>query len=200
MTTTAKGLPTTISGTATVLIRIAFFAATLAMAGAYFLPWAELDGLAESQSGAELTTLVISPTAQYLFAVNSLQTILLIGCPIAALLFSLLIVVNYAKGETHLFPAMVVLLVSIVFQTFTPNIVASDGTQFGFGNLLSIILSAVLLMHHLVIRLHTKLYQKRKYPSVFRRLYFLTGSGFYRSLADVSSIRSQSRSKGSRRR
>ena len=185
MTTTAKRFPKDFLGIATTLIRIAFFAVALAMVGVYFLPWARLDGVAEPQSGAELATLAVSPTIEYLFAVNLHQTILLIGCPIVAMLFSLIIVANYARGETHLLSTLVVLAVSIVFQIFVSDIVASDGARFLMGNLLSIVFSVVLLIHHLVIKLHTKLYEKRKYPLVFRKLYFLTGSGFYRSSTDA---------------
>ena len=190
----AKRSPTDIPGIATALIRISVFAVALALVGVYFLSWARLDGMAESLSGGGLTAIVVSPTARYLFTVNSVQTVLLIGCPVVAVLFSLLAVSNYARGESYLFPTLVVLIVSISFRNFTSDLVADNGQAFGSGNLLSIVLSVVLLTHHLTIKLHTRLYVNRKYPSLFRRLYFLTGSGYYKSFSDLRPRSSQKRS------
>ena len=190
MTNEAKGSPRDFSRPATILIRVAFFAVALAMVGTYFLPWAMIDGIAEQQSGAELTTLMASPTLEYLLAVNPLQTIILIGCPIVVVLFSLIILVNYARGETHLLSTLAVLLTAIAFQLFTFDIVSNDGSPIGMGNLISIVLSTVLVVHYSAIRIHTKLYEKRKFPLVFRKLYFLTGNGFYRVSTDKRPLNS----------
>lgn len=185
MTTAARRFPTDIPGIVTLIIRLSFFVAALALVGTYFLPWARLDGMVESQSGAEITSIAVTPTAQYLIAVNTVQTVLLVGCPIIAVLLSLLTLSNYARGEIYLFPIVVVLVVSIVFRIFTSDLIASDAGALGLGNLLCIVLSVGLLSHHLIIKLHTRLYVNRKFPSLFRKLYFLTGSGYYRSSSDL---------------
>ena len=163
--------------TVTFLSRLVAFAVTLVIIGAFFLPWVRLDGALQAQSGAELTATIVSPTIKYLFAVSPVQTVALIVCPVVTILFALRIVVKYARRKTAPFATLVVLAASIAIIYAASDLVASSAH---IGLSLVVVLSVVLLVHQVLIKLRSILWEHRRLPSAYRVLSIVTGSGTYR--------------------
>lgn len=161
-------------------VRVIYFVIALAMIGAFFLPWATLDGMSRSYSGAELIATALSPTREYLFAVSPTQTVLLIACPVAAVLFSIRIAAKQVVSESSPAATTLVLASSIVFFYGVTDLVSNSAPTFHFGSLLTIVLSTILLMHYLLLRIQQILFAKRKLPSTYRILSLVTGKSQYR--------------------
>ena len=165
---------------ATFTMRLVAFAATLAIMGAFFLPWARLDGMNEASSGAELVALVVSPTANYLFAVSTLQAVVLVGCPALLILSATMVMAKYARRKTAPFATCLVFASSVSVAYGAPDLTASNELGAYVGLSLIVVLSAVLLVHQALIKLRGNLYHRRRLPTVYQALSVLTGSGHYR--------------------
>ena len=165
---------------ATFVMRLAAFAATLLLTAAFFLPWVRLDGAADAHSGAELVAIIVSPSRMYLFAVSPVQTVILIGCPAAIIVFAIKVVSKYAQRKTASFATASILASSLSIVYAAPDLVAVNGSGIHFGLLLVVVLSAALLIHQALIKLRSKLLRSRKLPTVHRAISIVTGSGSYR--------------------
>ena len=165
---------------ATFAMRLVAFAATLAIMGAFFLPWTRLDGMSHASSGAELVALVVSPTVNYLFAVSTLQAVVLLGCPTLLILSAAMVMAKYARRETAPFATCLVFASSVSVIYGAPDLTASNEAGAYVGLSLTVALSAALLIHQALIKLRGSLYRRRKLPTVHQALSVLTGSGFYR--------------------
>ena len=159
----------------TFAVRLAAFTVTLAIIGALFLPWVELDG-AGGHTGAALPVLAFTPMGEYFFAVAPVQAGVVIGAPVVVVLFAIIVAYAYAKRRTAIWATVIVLVAANVVVYSTGDIVMSTG----FGLVLVVGLSAALLAHQLLIKLRTKLFEDRRLPSFWRGLSVLTGSGRYR--------------------
>lgn len=164
----------------TFAIRLLTFVFVLTIFGAVFLPWVQLGVGRDVLSGAELTAIGASPLREFLFAVAPIQTFVLIGCPLAIAIFAVSVAVKYAQRRTALFATIVMLASSIALIFGTQNLIAGNATNAGLGIWLIVTLSSVLLVQQLLIKLRTKLLQKRRFPAVCRALTVFTGSGHYR--------------------
>lgn len=169
-----------LSELATFAMRLVAFAATLAIMGAFFLPWTRLDGMSHASSGAELVALVVSPTVNYLFAVSTLQAVVLLGCPTLLILSAAMVMAKYARRETAPFATCLVFASSVSVIYGAPDLTASNEAGAYVGLSLTVALSAALLIHQALIKLRGNLYRRRKLPTVHQALSVLTGSGFYR--------------------
>ena len=165
---------------ATFTMRLVAFAATLAIMGAFFLPWKRLDGMSEASSGAELVALVVSPTVNYLFAVSTLQAVVLVGCPALLILSATMVMAKYARRKTAPFATCLVFASSVSVIYGAPDLTASNEVGAYVGLLLTVVLSAVLLIHQALIKLRENLYHRRRLPTVYQALSVLSGSGHYR--------------------
>ena len=165
---------------ATFTMRLVAFAATLVIMGAFFLPWARLDGMSEASSGAELVALVVSPTVNYLFAVSTLQAVVLVGCPVLLILSATMVMAKYARRKTAPFATCLVFATSVSVIYGAPDLTASNEVGAYVGLSLIVALSAVLLIHQALIKLRGTLLHRRKLPTVYQVLSVLTGSGHYR--------------------
>ena len=161
-------------------MRLVAFAATLVMIGAFFLPWLRLDGAADARSGAELMTLVISPTVNYLFEVSPVQSGMLIGCPTLIILAAIIVMAKYGRRKTAPLATSAIFASSIAIIYATPDLTANDDPSVYIGLSLVVVLSGVLLLHQALIKLSTRLYRRRRLPTVYRALSIMTGSGSYR--------------------
>ena len=165
---------------ATFIMRLVAFAATLAIMGAFFLPWARLDGMNEASSGAELVTLVASPTIDYLFAVSTLQASVLVGGPALLIVSASVVMAKYARRKTAPFATCLVFASSMSIIYGAPDLTASNEVGAYVGLSLIVALSAVLLIHQALIKLRGNLLRRGKLPTVYRAISILTGSGPYR--------------------
>ena len=165
---------------ATFTMRLVAFAATLVIMGAFFLPWARLDGMSDASSGAELVALVVSPTVSYLFAVSTLQAVVLVGCPVLLILSATMVMAKYARRKTAPFATCLVFATSVSVIYGAPDLTASNEVGAYVGLSLIVALSAVLLIHQALIKLRGTLLHRRKLPTVYQVLSVLTGSGHYR--------------------
>ena len=164
----------------TFAMRLLFFLATLAIMGAFFLPWTRLDGMSQSSSGADLVALLFSPSLGYLGAVSPLQTTILIGCPALLISAAVAVSVKYAQRETAPVATFLVFASSIFVIYATSDLTARKEVGTLFGLTLIVVLSAGLLIHQGLIKLRGKLYRQRKLPDVYQALSVITGSGYYR--------------------
>ena len=164
----------------TLIMRLVAFAATLVIIGAFFLPWLRLDGTTDGLSGAELMTLVISPTVDYLFEVSPVQSGVLIGCPILIIIAAIIVMAKYGRRKTAPLATSAILVSSIAIIYATPDLAANDDPRVYMGLSVIVVLSGVLLLHQALIKLRTKLYRRHRLPIVYRALSILTGSGYYR--------------------
>lgn len=165
---------------ATFTMRLVAFAATLVIMGAFFLPWARLDGMSDASSGAELVALVVSPTVSYLFAVSTLQAVVLVGCPVLLILSATMVMAKYARRKTAPFATCLVFATSVSVIYGAPDLTASNEVGAYVGLSLIVALSAVLLIQQALIKLRGTLFHRRKLPTVYQVLSVLTGSGHYR--------------------
>ena len=165
---------------ATLVMRLVAFAATLVMIGAFFLPWLRLDGATDGRSGAELMTLIISPTISYLFKVSPVQSGVLIGCPTIVILAAIIVMAKYGRRKTAPLATSAILASSIAIIYATPDLTTNDGPRVYMGLSFVVVLSGLLLLHWALIKLRTKLYRRRRWPFIYRALSILTGSGHYR--------------------
>ena len=165
---------------ATFTMRLVAFAATLAIMGAFFLPWTRLDGMRQASSGAELVALVVSPTVNYLFAVSTLQAVVLVGCPALLILSATIVMAKYARRKTAPFATCLVFASSVSVIYGAPDLTASNEMGAYAGSSLIVVLSAALLIHQALIKLRGNLYHRRRLPTVYQALSVLTGSGLYR--------------------
>ncbi len=156
------------------LVRWASFAATVAIVGALFLPWVRLDGVDLPSNAAELMAVAIIPMAGYLVAVSPLQAALLMGGPALIAFFALVAMVRYSNREIALVPTVGILAVSIAIIYSTPDL-APDKPYFGL--LLTIALSAVLLVHQALVWSRAKLHRNSRFPAAYRALSIATGHG-----------------------
>lgn len=165
---------------ATFVMRLVAFAATLAIMGAFFLPWARLDGMSEASSGSELMALVVSPTVNYLFAVSTLQASVLVGGPALLAVSASVVMVKYARRKTAPFATCLVFASSVSVIYGAPDLTASGGMGTHVGSTLIVALAACLLIHQALIKLRGHLLRRSRLPTVYQALSVLTGSGFYR--------------------
>ena len=165
---------------ATFAMRLIAFAATLAIMGAFFLPWTRLDGMSQASSGAELVALVVSPTVNYLFAVSTLQAAVLVGCPILLIVSATIVMAKYARGKTAPFATCLVFASSVSAIYGAPDLTARNEVGAYIGLSLIVVISAALLIHQALIKLQGNLYHRRRLPIVYQALSVLTGSGYYR--------------------
>ena len=165
---------------ATFAMRLIAFAATLAVMGAFFLPWTRLDGMSQAISGAELVALVVSPTASYLFAVSTFQAAVLVGSPVLLIVSAAVVMAKYARRRTAPFATCLVFASSVSVIYGAPDLTASDEMGVYVGLSLTVVLSAALLIHQALIKLREHLYHRRRLPTVYQALSVLTGSGLYR--------------------
>ena len=165
---------------ATFAMRLVAFAATLAIMGAFFLPWTRLDGMSQASSGAELVALVASPTINYLFAVSTIQAVVLVGCPALLILSATMVMAKYARRKTAPFATCLVFASSVSVIYGAPDLTASSEMGAYVGLSLIVVLSAALLIHQALIKLRGNLYHRRRLPTVYQSLSVLTGSGLYR--------------------
>ena len=165
---------------ATFTMRIVALAAALAIMGAFFLPWARLDGMSEASSGAELVALVVSPTVNYLFAVSTLQASVLVGCPALLIVSASVVMAKYARRKTAPFATCLVFASSASVIYGAPDLTASNEMGAYIGLSLIVVLSAALLIHQALIKLRGTLLRRRRLPTVYQALSILTGSGYYR--------------------
>ena len=155
---------------ATFAMRLIAFAATVAIMGAFFLPWTRLDGMSQASSGAELVALVVSPTVSYLFTVSTLQASVLVGGPALLIVSASVVMAKYARRKTSPFATCLVFASSVSVIYGAPDLTASNEIGAYVGLSLIVALSAALLIHQALIKLRGNLYA----------LSVLTGSGFYR--------------------
>ena len=165
---------------ATFAVRLLAFVVTLAIIGAFFLPWVKLDGVQEIYSGAELTALAVSPMRDYIYQVAPIQTAVLIGCPPVMMLFATVVAVKYARRRTALLATAVVLACAVAIIYGARELVADSEPNAYLGLSLIVVLTAVLLVHQGLIKVRTKLWKTRKAPVLYRALSVVTGSGRYR--------------------
>lgn len=165
---------------ATFAMRLVAFAATLVIMGAFFLPWARLDGMSEASSGAALVALVVSPTINYLFAVSTLQAVVLVGCPVLLILSATVVMAKYARRKTAPFATCLVFASSVSVIYGAPDLTTRNEVGAYIGLSLIVALSAALLIHQALIKLRGNLFHRRKLRTVHQALSVLTGSGHYR--------------------
>ena len=165
---------------ATFAMRFITFAATLAIMGAFFLPWTRLDGMSQASSGAELVALVVSPTVNYLFAVSTLQAAVLVGSPALLIVSAAMVMAKYARRKTAPFATCLVFASSVSLIYGAPDLTANNEVGAYVGLSLIVVLSAALLIHQALIKLRGHLYHRRRLPTVYQALSVLTGSGYYR--------------------
>ena len=165
---------------ATFAIRLLAFAATLAIMGAFFLPWTRLDGMSQTSSGAELVALVASPTVDYLLAISTLQAVVLVGCPALLIVSAVMVMARYARRKTAPFATCLIFASSMSVIYGAPDLTAGNELGAYAGLSLIVILSAGLLIHQALIKLRENLYHRRRLPNVYQALSVLTGSGYYR--------------------
>ena len=159
----------------TLAMRLLFFAAALAILGAFFLPWLKLDGPAGAYSGAELIALAVSPQWQYLNSVNPLQAAVLVGAPAAMLLFTIVVISKYVRKRRTPLATLLALAAGFALVFGTDELVDGRLTPFA-GFLLAMALTAVLLLHQGLISVHTELWERQKFPSIYRVLGIITGA------------------------
>ena len=165
---------------ATFAMHLIAFAATVAIMGAFFLPWTRLDGMSQASSGAELVALVVSPTVSYLFTVSTLQASVLVGGPALLIVSASVVMAKYARRKTSPFATCLVFASSVSIIYGAPDLTASNEIGAYVGLSLIVALSAALLIHQALIKLRENLYHRRRLPTVYQALSVLTGSGFYR--------------------
>lgn len=160
----------------TLATRLLFFAVALAVIGVYFLPWLKLDGPAGAYSGAELIALAVSPQWQYFNSVNPLQAVVLVGAPLAMLLFAIVVISKYVRRKRTPFATVMMLAAGLALIFGTGELVDGRLTPFA-GLLLAMLLAAVLLLHQGLISAQTELWERRKFQSIYRALGVITGAG-----------------------
>lgn len=165
---------------ATFAMRLLAFGASLAVVGAFFLPWVWLDGSIQTSTGAELIAIALSPTVNYLWLVSPLQTSILIGAPSILIVSALMVVAQYSRRKTAPLTTGVVFASASAIVYGTPNltVISEAGTPIGLQ--LTIALSVVLLVHQALIVLREKLRYSRRLQTVHQTLSVVTGSGYYR--------------------
>lgn len=162
---------------ATFAARLLTFALSLAVIGAFFLPWVRLDGSREIYSGVQLAALAVSPIREYISAVAPTQTAVLLGGPLAMLLFAAIVATRYARRRTAILPTAAVLASAIAVSYGTTDLVADGSLGASRGLTLIAALSVVLLVHQLLIKSRSKL---KRSSSLYKILSVATGSGRYR--------------------
>ena len=155
-------------------MRILFFAAALGLLGTFFLPWLKLDGLTGIDSGVTLMALVVSPLAAYFFSIEPLQATLIMGAPLAMMVFAIFTVSKYARGKAALFSTFMVLASALALVLGAQDLIANDLMPYS-GLQLTIVLSVLLVTHQLAMLVQAKLYQKKKFPKAYRVLSIATG-------------------------
>ncbi len=173
-------LPIGLREVATFAMRLVAFAATLAIMGAFFLPWAKLDGMSEASSGAELVVLAISPAVNYLFAVSTLQASVLVVGPALLIVSASVVMAKYARRKTAPFATCLVFASSVSVIYGAPDLTESSGVGTHVGISLIVASAACLLVHQALIKLKGNLLRRSRLPTVCQALSILTGSGLYR--------------------
>lgn len=143
------------------------------------MPWVRLDGITEVYSGAELLTIPVSPIVQYLSSVSTLQTAVLIVCPALILLSGAFLAIRYLQRKTAPLPTIVILASAVGIIYGTSELISKDGPTVHSGLAVVVTLSAVLLIHQVVVILHARTRSKMR-PSVDETLSIITGNGKYR--------------------
>ena len=164
---------------ATLIMRLLWFIATLEIIGAFFLPWVRLDGITDVYSGAEMLTIPASPIAQYLSSVSQLQTVVLVICPALILLSAAILATRYLQRKTAPLPTIVILASAVGIIYGASDLIATDGPIVHSGLFVVIVMSALLLVHQMVVILHARTRSKMR-TSVDETLSIITGSGKYR--------------------
>ena len=165
---------------ATLTMRVVSFALTIAVIGAFFLPWIQLDGMREADTGLELIAITISPLFKYLYSVDLVQTGVIIGCPTLMLLLAVWVSVKYAQRTTAPLATSVLLASSVAIMYGAPNLVDGGQGRPFLGLSLILLLSAILLLHQSLIKFGALLQRKRQWQPVYRAISVITGSGYDR--------------------
>ena len=145
-----------------------------------FLPWVRLDGMSQASSGAELVSIVVSPTVTYFFAMSRFQAGVLVGCPVFLIVAATVVMAKYGQRRTAPLATCVVFASALSIVYGAPDLTASDGSGTRVGLSLIVVLSAALLIHQTLIKVCGQLYHGRRLPNVYQVLSVLTGSGYYR--------------------
>ena len=165
---------------ATFAIRLSAYLATLAIIGLFFVPWARIDGMGQTSSGADLIVLVVSPAFDYLVEISVLQTVVLLGSPALMIASAIFVSIKYARRETAPLATCLVFASSITVLYGAPDLTVNNGLGTTVGLTLTVVLSGLLLIHQVLIKIRGDLYRRRRLPTVYEVLSVITGSGYYR--------------------
>ena len=161
-------------------IRVITFALALGILGAFWLPWVSVDGMNQASRGIDLIAMLASPQARYLTAASPISASFLLAFPIGVLGFGIWVAVQYARRRAAI-PATVVLLALAAGLPYSASGLLTHGDpSFRTGLAWIVATSAVLLFQQVLIKVSTMLRTRQKFPSVYRTLAVITGSGFYR--------------------
>ena len=98
---------------ATLAVRILTFVFSLAILGAFLLPWVTLDGDQQASCGLDILILVSSPSISYFKNFSQLQTAVLIGNTTGILLLGIYLATKYARRRLALSAAAAILLLAL---------------------------------------------------------------------------------------
>ena len=160
-------------------MRLVTFALTLALMGAFFLPWVRLDGESEARSGVETIALIMSPTFDYLVLVSQERTLALVSIPVLMLVATLVIMCKYVNRRPALVATFLVLVGACSLPYAAQDLMYNGNPQLGIGLQAIAALSVLLLVQQILIRVATILGSKQKLPGLHRTLRTATGSGTY---------------------
>ena len=160
--------------------RILTFIMALGILGAFWLPWVWIDGLDEASSGIGLIAVLASPQLKYLYSASHINTGFLIGCPIAIVIFGVVVAKQYAQKRTAIFATLTVLVAAVALPYGASGLLAGSQPGFDLGLILVAASASMLLVQQALIKVATSLRRRRRFPSVYRTLAVFTGSGYYR--------------------
>ena len=166
--------------TATLAARLLTFVMSLGILGCLWLPWVRIDGMRESSTGTELMVLMAAPSLDYLWVASPISAGVLIGGPVAILLFGLLAASRYAQRRTAIFSTVVVLVVAVGLPQVAKGLLLDGEPRYEAGLVLIIAVAGLLLAQQLLIKAATILRTKGKFPALYRTLTVATGAGPHR--------------------
>ena len=154
--------------------RILYFLASLGLLGTFFLPWLRLDGFEGTDSAITLMALVASPWAEYFYSVDQISAVMLMGVPIAMLVFACGMVSKYARGRSSPFATCMALVLALALVWGTKDLTASGPNPY-FGLQLAIAILCFLSLHQLAMLIQARLFKMKKFPRTYRFLSIATG-------------------------
>ncbi|MDE2940224.1 MAG: hypothetical protein OXR67_15115 [Chloroflexota bacterium] len=179
MTSSSPGaLNQSASEWATLAVRILTFVLTLAILGAFLLPWVTLDGDQQASTGLDILVLVTSPSISYFNNFSQLQTAVLIGNTTGILLLAIYLAVKYARRRLALLATAAILLLALSLPYGARDLLVR--MEYSPGLAMVIGLAVLLLLQQVLIKLRLRLQAWQKFPAVHRALGITTGSGRYR--------------------